>query len=88
MVPAEAAEIRKAATAVLAGTSLKAVARDWREREIPSVTGAKWAPETVREVLAKPAVAGLAVTARRAGARQVARDPGPGDLGRADRNAG
>ena len=63
LVPAEAAEIRNAATAVLAGTSLKAIARDWRERGIPSVTGAKWAPETVRDVLAKPAVAGLAVTA-------------------------
>ena len=50
-----------AATTVLAGTSLKAVARDWRERGIPSVTGAKWAAATVRDVLVKPAVAGLAV---------------------------
>src|SRR6266571_1221741 len=58
----EADEIRKGAAAVLAGTSLKAVARDWREREIPSVTGAAWTAAGVREVLAKPAVAGLAVT--------------------------
>jgi hypothetical protein len=61
LVPAEAAEIRNAATAVLAGTSLKAVARDWRERGVPSVTGAKWTAATVRDVLVKPAVAGLAV---------------------------
>ncbi len=62
LVPGEADEIRKGAAAVLAGTSLKAVARDWREREIPSVTGAAWTAAGVREVLAKPAVAGLAVT--------------------------
>jgi site-specific DNA recombinase len=61
LVPAEAAEIRQAAAAVLAGTSLKAVARDWRERGVPSVTGAKWTAATVRDVLVKPAVAGLAV---------------------------
>jgi site-specific DNA recombinase len=61
LVPAEAAEIRNAAAAVLAGTSLKAVARDWRERGVPSVTGAKWTAATVRDALAKPAVAGLAV---------------------------
>jgi site-specific DNA recombinase len=63
LVPAEAAEIRKAVGAVLAKTSLKAIARDWRERGVPSVTGAKWTPSTVRDCLAKPAVAGLAVTA-------------------------
>jgi DNA invertase Pin-like site-specific DNA recombinase len=63
LVAAEAGEIKAAAGAVLAGTSLKAIARDWRERDLPSVTGAQWAPETVRDALIKPAVAGLAVAA-------------------------
>lgn len=59
VVPAEAAEIRKAADAVMAGVSLKAVARDWRERNVPTVTGARWSAETLRDVLMKPALAGL-----------------------------
>ena len=42
LVPAEAAEIRRPLPRCMAGTSLKAIARDWRERGVPSVTGAKW----------------------------------------------
>ena len=62
IVPAEEAEIIKAADAVMARVSLAAIARDWRERDVPSVTGAKWTPATLRGVLVKPAVAGLVVT--------------------------
>src|SRR5438552_5290724 len=36
LVPAEAAEIRQAAAAVMAGTSQKAIARDLRERDVPT----------------------------------------------------
>jgi hypothetical protein len=42
----------------MTGTSLKAVARDWRERQVPTVTGAPWNAETLRDVLMKPALAG------------------------------
>jgi site-specific DNA recombinase len=59
VVPAEAGEIGRAADAVMAGTSLKAVARDWRERHVPTVTGAQWSAETLRDVLMKPALAAL-----------------------------
>jgi site-specific DNA recombinase len=59
VVPAEAAEIGRAADAVMASTSLKAVARDWRERHVPTVTGAQWSAETLRDVLMKPALAAL-----------------------------
>ena len=55
----EAAEIRNAADAIMQGTTLKAVARDLRERGVPTVTGAKWTPATVRYALLKPSVAGL-----------------------------
>jgi DNA invertase Pin-like site-specific DNA recombinase len=60
--PAEAAVIREAATGILdRGISLKAIARDLRERDVPTVTGARWSAETLREALIKPTVAGLAV---------------------------
>jgi site-specific DNA recombinase len=41
--------------------SLKAIARDWRERGVPTVTGAAWTASTLRDVLLKPANAGLTV---------------------------
>jgi DNA invertase Pin-like site-specific DNA recombinase len=61
IVESEAAELRKAATAVLQGVSLKSLARDLREREVPTVTGAKWTPDTLRGCLLSHAVAGIAV---------------------------
>lgn len=58
---AEAAVIRNAATAILdQGISLQAIARDLRDRGVPTVTGAAWTASTLRDVLSKPAVAGLA----------------------------
>ena len=64
VVPAEAAEITRAAQAVMADTTLKAIARDLREREVPTVTGARWTPSTLRDILLKPAVAGLQIAGR------------------------
>jgi site-specific DNA recombinase len=62
VVDEEADLIRQAADSILAkAISLKAVARDWRERGVPTVTGAAWTPSTVRDVLLKPANAGLTV---------------------------
>jgi DNA invertase Pin-like site-specific DNA recombinase len=58
---AEAAVIRQAATDILdRGISLKAVALGLRDRGVPTVTGTAWTASTLRDVLAKPAVAGLA----------------------------
>jgi DNA invertase Pin-like site-specific DNA recombinase len=66
IVEAEATVIKDAAAAILAGeTTLKAHARDLRDRaarEEPgtaTVTGTPWTPSTLRDVLLKPAVAGL-----------------------------
>jgi DNA invertase Pin-like site-specific DNA recombinase len=61
--PAEAQVIRDAAADLLDrdGISLKAIARDLRERGVPTVKGGRWSAETLRAVLIKPALAGLAV---------------------------
>jgi site-specific DNA recombinase len=62
VVEAEAEVIRQAADAILdKDISLKALARKLREDRVPTVTGAAWTPSTLRDVLLKPAVAGLAV---------------------------
>ena len=73
VVPAEAAVLREAAAAVLAragdpraGDSLKGLAASLRERGALTVTGAAWTAQTLRDVLLKPAVAGLAVHTRSA----------------------
>jgi DNA invertase Pin-like site-specific DNA recombinase len=63
--PGEAAVIRQAATDILdLGISLKAIARDLRERNVPTVTGTAWSAETLKDVLLKPATAGLAVAGK------------------------
>ncbi len=54
----EAAEIRSAAEAVVAGQSIWAVAADWRERDVPSVTGAPWSSTTVRRLLRSGRISG------------------------------
>jgi len=58
---AEAAAIRHAAEELLGGGSVAAVERWLREQRVPTVTGAAWGHATVRDMLLKPAVAGLAV---------------------------
>ena len=59
---AEADVVRNAARDILdRAISLKAVARDLRERGEPTVTGTAWSAKTLRDILIKPAVAGLAV---------------------------
>jgi|HubBroStandDraft_6_1064221.scaffolds.fasta_scaffold157616_1 site-specific DNA recombinase len=59
--PAEAAEIRRAADALLAGVSLRQVTASLRDRQVPTVTGAKWDTQTVRDMLLRPRNAGLMV---------------------------
>jgi len=62
---AEAAVIRQAAADLLRdgedALSLKAITAELRKAGVKTVTGAAWTPSTFRDVLLKPAVAGLAV---------------------------
>jgi DNA invertase Pin-like site-specific DNA recombinase len=77
-VPAEAAVIEAAAADILdRKISLKAIARDLRERGEPTVTGTAWSAKTLRDVLIKPAVAGLAVGGKRQDGEQPAYLDGP-----------
>lgn len=58
--PAEAEVIRRAADGILdRGVTLKATTRELRDTGVPTVTGAAWTPSTLRDVLLKPANAGL-----------------------------
>jgi hypothetical protein len=65
IVEDEARVIRDAARNILRdgpdALSLKAITADLRKAQVPTVTGAAWTPSTLRDVLLKPAVAGLAV---------------------------
>jgi DNA invertase Pin-like site-specific DNA recombinase len=65
IVEDEARVIRDAAQNILrdgpGALSLKAITADLRRAGVPTVTGAAWTPSTLRDVLLKPAVAGLAV---------------------------
>ena len=59
--PDEAAEIRRAADAILAGVSLRQVTASLRDRGVPTVTGATWDTQTVKDMLLRPRNAGLMV---------------------------
>ena len=62
IVDAEAKVIEDAATAILdQDVSLKATAAGLRAAGVPTVTGAAWTPSTLRDVLLKPANAGLTI---------------------------
>ena len=62
IVEDEAKVLRDAAADILErGISLKAVARDLRDAGTPTVTGAAWSASTLRDVLSKPTIAGLAI---------------------------
>jgi len=74
----EAANIENAARDLLARVSLKAVTRDLRDRGVPTVTGSAWTTSSVRDMLLKAAVAGLA---RRGG--ELVPAPWPAILDRA-----
>ena len=57
--PREAAEIENAAFDLLHGVSLNAVKAGLIWRGVPTVMGAPWSSRTVRDMLLKPAAAGL-----------------------------
>jgi site-specific DNA recombinase len=56
--PAEAAVVRRMADAVMAGKTLRGIARDLNTDGIASPQGKTWHPTTVRAVLSNPATAG------------------------------
>lgn len=58
VVESEAAEIRKAATAVLEGRSMASVTADLTRRGVTTSTGGKWSVTTLRRVLLNPRVSG------------------------------
>ena len=56
--PREAAIIREAATRLLAGESVRSICTDLNERGVPTATGAEWAPQTLRRMLASARISG------------------------------
>jgi DNA invertase Pin-like site-specific DNA recombinase len=61
IVPDEAEIIRNAAADILdRGISLKAILRGLRENNVPTSRGGQWNGRTLKQVLTKPTVAGLA----------------------------
>lgn len=61
IVPREAAAIRKACHALLNGASLWSIAKDWNAQGLKTSKGYEWEGSKVRQVLLRPAIAGLAV---------------------------
>ena len=62
VVPEEAAIASQAATDILDhDVSLASIAAELRDRGEPTVTGAPWSAETLKDILTKPAIAGIAV---------------------------
>jgi len=54
----EAELVREAAERIIAGWSIRSVVMDWRERNIPTVTGAAWTATTVKRLLTSGRIAG------------------------------
>jgi len=60
VVPAEAARIREAAERVLAGESVRSIAKDWNEQEVPTPHGGElWTQGNLKRILVSPRIAGL-----------------------------
>ncbi|MEX3517686.1 recombinase family protein [Corynebacterium camporealensis] len=57
--PEQAAVVREAATAILNGTPVLALAKRFNDRGILTQKGRKWRTSTVRRMLTKPTIAGL-----------------------------
>jgi site-specific DNA recombinase len=59
VIPEEAAIIREAAERVLHGDGLKTISNDLNQRQISTVTGAKWSDQVVKQILTNPHIAGF-----------------------------
>ena len=58
----EAALLRQAATDVLNGVTMHAIARRWNEQGVTTSTGSEWRQSTLRQALVSPASPGSACT--------------------------
>ncbi|MCZ2824184.1 MULTISPECIES: recombinase family protein [unclassified Modestobacter] len=74
--PDEAPAVAAAFDAVLAGASLRTVARDWNAAGLTTTHGGPWRPDGVRYVLTNPRYAGLRAT--RSGGGRAWQVVGPG----------
>lgn len=59
IVESDAAEIRKAVTATIAGASIGSIVKDLNQRGVPTRRGQKWTSTSVRNLLLRPTNAGL-----------------------------
>jgi site-specific DNA recombinase len=55
----EAAEIKRLAEAVISGQSLRSLARELNERDVPTVKGKRWSQAHLRSMLMRARLAGL-----------------------------
>ena len=56
--PGEAAIGGECARRLLAGEPLRSITRDLNERELPSASGGRWMPQSLRRMLASPRISG------------------------------
>jgi site-specific DNA recombinase len=61
VIPAEAAAIREAADAILAGAPLRAIAREWTAAGLTTTRGKPWRATWLRSLLLRPRLAGIVV---------------------------
>src|SRR5690606_7696397 len=60
-IATEADVIADCSHRLLQGVSLRALALELRDKQVPTVTGAEWSAETLREIMLRPRNAGLLV---------------------------
>jgi site-specific DNA recombinase len=56
--PAEAAIVSECAKRLLAGEPVRSIARDLNERDVPTSTGGRWSPQSLRRMLASARISG------------------------------
>jgi hypothetical protein len=56
--PAEAAVAADCAKRVLAGEPIRSIAQDLNDRGVPTSTGGRWSPQSLRRMLASPRISG------------------------------
>lgn len=61
VIPAEAKIIKDCCKRLLDGVSLRELAAELRDADVPTVTGAAWSAETLRDILLRPRNAGMVV---------------------------
>jgi site-specific DNA recombinase len=59
VIPDEAEIVKEVAERVISGESFTNIAKDLNKRNVPTVKGAPWRDQSVKNIVAKPSVAGL-----------------------------